>query len=111
MIQKMWTWEQEHDVIGTFYHARVRKHQIAPNDKVRDIVREEMAESTSGEPTYGKAGCPGLGPDCLIPAGTEEDMGAPIHVTNSQRDKGKEVRGRKSDCRRSANSLWDRTHE
>ena len=99
MIQKMWRWEQEHDVIGIFYHARVRKNQVAPNDKVLDIVREETAESTSGEPSYEKAGCPGL----LISAGTGEDISARIHVTSSQRDGAKE--GHKNYRRRSANSL------
>ena len=103
VIQKMWRWEQEHDVIGTFYHARVRKHQVAPNDKVLDIVREETAESTSGEPSYGKTGCPGL----LISAGTGEDISARIHVTNSQRDRAKE--GHINYRRRSANSLGYRT--
>ena len=45
----MWRVEQEHDVIEIFYYARVWHHQVAPNSKVRDMVREETAESTSGE--------------------------------------------------------------
>ena len=53
MIQKIWKVEQEHDVIGIFYYARVRQHQVAPNGKVRGIVREGTAESMSCEPSNG----------------------------------------------------------
>ena len=54
VIQKMWRVEQEHDVIRISYSARVRHHQVAPNFEVRDIVREETGESTSGEPSHGQ---------------------------------------------------------
>ena len=52
MIQKMWRVEQEHDVIGILYYARVRQHQVAPNGKVQIIFRGGTAKSSSGEPSY-----------------------------------------------------------
>jgi len=39
VIRNMWRVEQEHDVIGTFYHVRVWQ-------------QEGTAENTSGEPSY-----------------------------------------------------------
>jgi len=52
-----------------WYYARVRQHYVAPNGKVRNIVREETAESTSCEPSHGQGWLskPGVGlSHCLL---------------------------------------------
>jgi len=86
----------------------------------------------------GQAGCPGREPDCLKPAGTwvgvsarmyndsnslgdrakegrgserrhagtGEGISARIHVANSNADRAEEAQ--RSDCKHSANSLWER---
>jgi len=91
-------------------------------------------------PVIGQAGCPCREPDCLKPAGTRvgvsarmyndsnslgdrakegrgskgrragtgEGISASIHVANSHADRAED--GRRSDCRHSANSLWERVH-
>jgi len=88
----------------------------------------------------GQAGCPGREPDCLKPAGTwvrvsarmysdsnslgdrskegrgskdrhagtGEGISASIHVANSHVNRAED--GSRSDCRHSANSLWERFH-
>ena len=86
-------------------------------------------------PVIGQAGCPGGEPDCLNPAGTWVGVSARmyndpnslgdraneskgrhagtgqgistyIHVANSYADRAED--GRRSNCRHSANSLWER---
>jgi len=89
-------------------------------------------------PVIGQPGCPGREPDCLKPAGicvgvsarmyndsnllgdrakegrgsegrhtgTGEGISACIHVANSHADRAED--GCRSDCRHSANSLWER---
>jgi len=89
-------------------------------------------------PVIGQAGCPGREPDCLNPAGTwvgvsarmyddpnsfgdgakegrgskdryaetGEGISAYIHVANSHADRAED--GRRSNCRHSAHSLWER---
>jgi len=91
-------------------------------------------------PVIGQAGCPGREADCLKPAGTwvgvsarmyndsnslgdgakefhrskgrhagtGDGISACIHVANSHADKAED--GRRSDCRHSANSLWERVN-
>ena len=86
-------------------------------------------------PFIGQAGCPGLEPDCLKPAGTWVGVSARMYndsnsLGNSQggsrkqRQAGGNKRlhtrgnshadraedGRRSNCRHSANSLWERVH-
>jgi len=88
-------------------------------------------------PVIGQGGCPGREPDCLNPAGTwvgvsgrmyndpnslgdgakegrgskgrhagtGEGIRAYIHVANSHADRAED--GRRSNCRHSANSLWE----
>jgi len=88
-------------------------------------------------PVIGQAGCPGREPDCLNPAGTwvgvrarmyndpnslgdgakegrgskgrhagtGEGISAYIHVATSHADRAED--GRRSNCRHSANSLWE----
>jgi len=89
-------------------------------------------------PVIDQGGCPGREPDCLNPAGTwvgvsahmyndpnslgdgakegrgskgrhagtGEEISAYIHVANSHADRVED--GRRSNCRHSANSLWER---
>ena len=55
MIQKIWRGGQEQAVVGIFYYARIRQHQVAPKGKMRDIVREETAlESRNVESIFGQ---------------------------------------------------------
>ena len=89
-------------------------------------------------PVIGQGGCPGREPECLNPAGTwvgvsarmyndlnslgngakegrgskvrhagtGEGISAYIHVANSHADRAED--GRRSNCRHSANSLWEK---
>jgi len=46
--------EQEEHIIRIFDYARVRQQQVALSGKVRDIIREETAESRRRPPIYGQ---------------------------------------------------------
>jgi len=126
VMGKMWRVEQEHDVIRIFYYTRGWQQQGTAGN---------TSGETSYWP--GRLSRPG-NPDCLKPAGTRVGVGARmyydlnslgdrvkegrgskgrhagtgegisacIHVAKSHADRAED--GRRSDCRHSENSLWER---